>query len=94
MLSDIKSKNESTEKVVDEASEKPRMSYAQLIAEALIDAPDRMLTVSNIFNAITTKHPYYKMNVKTWQNSMRQTLRTSKNFTKVAKMASSKGVIF
>ena len=94
MLSGIKSKNESTEKVVDEASEKPRMSYAQLIAEALIDAPDRMLTVSNIFNAITTKHPYYKMNVKTWQKSMKNTLRTSKNFTKVAKMAPSQGVIF
>ena len=59
MLSVIKSKNESKEKVFDETSEKPRMSYAQLIAEALIDAPERMLTVSNIFNAIATKHPYY-----------------------------------
>ena len=31
-------------------SEKPRMSYAQLIAEGLVNAPDGMLTLSKIYN--------------------------------------------
>ncbi len=44
---------------------KPRMSYAQLIAEALMNAGDGMLTLSEIYQAISAKHPYYryKLNV-------------------------------
>ena len=40
--------------------EKPRMSYAQLIAEALMAAPDRMLTLAEIYAAIHRRHPYYR----------------------------------
>ena len=72
-------------------SEKPRMSYAQLIAEALVNAPDGMLTLSEIFNAISARHPYYKMEARNWQNSIRHNLTLNKSFTKVPRMSSSEG---
>merc|ERR1711971_1110001 len=72
-------------------SEKPRMSYAQLIAEALVNAPDGMLALSEIYNAISARHPYYKMEARNWQNSIRHNLTLNKSFTKVPRMSSSEG---
>ena len=72
-------------------SEKPRMSYAQLIAEGLVNAPDGMLTLSEIYNAISARHPYYKMEARNWQNSIRHNLTLNKSFTKVPRMSSSEG---
>merc|ERR1719219_848495 len=71
--------------------EKPRMSYAQLIAEALVHAPDGMLTLSEIYAAISARHPYYKMEARNWQNSIRHNLTLNKSFTKVPRMSSSEG---
>ena len=74
-------------------SEKPRMSYAQLIAEALVNAPDGMLTLSEIYNAISARHPYYKYKMEAWKwkNSIRLNLTLNKSFTKVPRMSSSEG---
>ena len=63
--------------------EKPRMSYAQLIAEALLSRQDRMLTLSEIYQAINRKWPYYKMEVKSWQNAIRHNLTLNPAFTKI-----------
>ena len=65
------------------SSKKPQMSYAQLIAEALNNSPDGMLTLSEIYLAISRKHPYYLMDSKNWQNSIRHTMTISKSFTKI-----------
>merc|ERR1711881_145386 len=73
------------------SEEKPRMSYAQLIAEALINAPDGMLTLSEIYLAISARHPFYKMEARNWQNSIRHNLTLNKSFTKVPRMSSSEG---
>ena len=67
------------------------MSYAQLIAEGLVNAPDGMLTLSEIYNAISARHPYYKMEARNWQNSIRHNLTLNKSFTKVPRMSSSEG---
>ena len=67
------------------------MSYAQLIAEALVHAPDGMLTLSEIYAAISARHPYYKMEARNWQNSIRHNLTLNKSFTKVPRMSSSEG---
>ena len=53
---------------------KPKMSYAQLIAEALLTGPDRMLTLNEIYIAINKQHPYYSLDASTgrnWQNAIR-----------------------
>lgn len=73
------------------SEEKPRMSYAQLIAEALVNAPDGMLTLSEIYAAISARHPFYKMEARNWQNSIRHNLTLNKSFTKVPRMSSSEG---
>lgn len=53
---------------------KPKMSYAQLIAEALLTGTDRMLTLNEIYIAINKKHPYYSLDAasgRNWQNAIR-----------------------
>ncbi|KAM3186462.1 hypothetical protein ACTXT7_004257 [Hymenolepis weldensis] len=47
--------------------EKPPYSYAQLIVQAIASAPNRRLTLSDIYNYISTTFPYYKPNQKGWQ---------------------------
>ena len=68
---------------------KPKLSYAQLIAEALMAAEDRMLTLSEIYTSVAEKHPYYKMDrSRNWQNAIRHNLTLNKCFTKVPRPAS------
>ena len=74
------SNSESDEELSD--YEKPYMSYAQLIAEALNNAPERALVLSDIYKAINAKHPFYRLETKGWQNSIRQNLTLNKNFIK------------
>ena len=67
---------------------KPRMSYAQLIAEALLTAPDGMLALKDIYIAINNKHPYYSLDEtfgRKWQNSIRHNLTLHKGFIKLAR---------
>ena len=62
--------------------EKPKMSRAQLIAEALANSPDGQLILTDIYKSINANHPYYKMKMKDWQNSIRHTLSINKSFMK------------
>jgi hypothetical protein len=63
------------------------MSYAQLIAEALMNAVGGMLTLSEIYQAISAKHPYYRMEARNWQNSIRHNLTLNKSFNKVPRLS-------
>lgn len=62
---------------------KPKMSYAQLIGEAIMHSKDRQLTLSELYAEINKRHPYYSLNNKNWQNSIRHNLTLNKSFTKV-----------
>eukprot|EP00095_Tigriopus_kingsejongensis_P008468 maker-scaffold18_size714446-snap-gene-3.30 protein:Tk08468 transcript:maker-scaffold18_size714446-snap-gene-3.30-mRNA-1 annotation:"forkhead box protein k2" len=64
-------------------SEKPRLSYAQMIAESLLQAPERMLPLAEIYVYINKKYPYYRMDVKSWQNAIRHNLTLNPGFKKV-----------
>ena len=64
-----------------EMTVKPNLTYPQLIAEALRNSPDDMLFLSDIYQAICTKYPYYKMENKKWQDAIRYTLSVNKRFT-------------
>merc|ERR1712020_393648 len=69
---------------------KPKMPYAQLIAEALLTGPDRMLTLNEIYIAINKQHPYYSLDASTgrnWQNAIRHNLTLNKAFIKVPRPA-------
>jgi len=67
---------------------RPRMSYAQLIAEALMNASDRRLTLNDIYVHINARHPYYSLKGgKGWQNAVRHNLTLNKSFVKVPRPA-------
>ena len=61
--------------------EVPKVSYAQMICEALKPAKNRMLLHSEICAFISRKYPHYKMEEQSWQDDIRQTL--SQKFKKV-----------
>ena len=61
------------------------MTYDQLITEALANAPNKMLTLNNVYIAIAAKHPFYKIEEKNgWKNSIRHNLSLNKNFIKLS----------
>ena len=63
--------------------EKPRLSYAQMIAESLMQAEDRMLPLCEIYTYINQKYPYFRMDVNSWQNAIRHNLTLNPSFQKV-----------
>ena len=50
---------------ISKGLEKPLMSYSQLIAEALVNAEEGMLMVSDLCTAVSDKYPYFKVSVTT-----------------------------
>jgi forkhead box protein K len=48
---------------------KPPFSYAQLIVQAILSAPDKQMTLSQIYNFISAQYPYYEANNRGWQVS-------------------------
>lgn len=65
-------------------SSKPPFSYAQLIVQAILSAPDKQMTLSQIYNYISAQYPYYEANNRGWQ-----VRRPSSVFEKVFNVSSS-----
>ncbi|XP_061676240.1 forkhead box protein J2 isoform X3 [Syngnathoides biaculeatus] len=62
---------------------KPPHSYATLIAMAIAAAPDRKLSLSDIYTWISDTFPYYSRTGRGWKNSIRHNLSLNKCFRKV-----------
>lgn len=67
---------------------RPFLTYFELIAEAISSAEDKQLSLKEIYLSISSRHPFYSMETKGWQNSIRERLSYKKkgDFVKVPKM--------
>lgn len=67
---------------VQDDGKKPNLSYAQLIGMAILRAPNRRLTLAQIYKWISDTFKFYQPNEAGWQNSIRHNLSLNKAFLK------------
>ena len=80
-----KSIEEKTENLALNSDIKPHFSYAQLIIQAILHAPEMQITLLGIYYFIHTNYPYYKMSNSDWKNAIRHNLSVNRYFVKVSK---------
>ncbi|KIK60461.1 hypothetical protein GYMLUDRAFT_244445 [Collybiopsis luxurians FD-317 M1] len=64
---------------------KPDLSYAALLGQAILSSPDHRLTLQEIYDWITIVYPFFKRGETTWMNSIRHVLSTTACFRKVTR---------
>ncbi|XP_028398262.1 forkhead box protein P1-like [Dendronephthya gigantea] len=61
---------------------RPPFTYASLIRQAILDAPDEQLTLNEIYNWFTNNFAYFRRNTATWKNAVRHNLSLHKCFVR------------
>lgn len=64
-------------------AEKPDLSYAALIGQAILSSKEHRLSLQHIYEWISKVYPYYKRTDQIWMNSIRHVLSTSIVFRKM-----------
>ena len=66
---------------------KPPYSYATMITQAILSNVDGVMSLSEIYNWISSHYAYYKYSKTGWQNSIRHNLSLNKAFEKVPRLS-------
>lgn len=70
---------------------KPPYSYATMITQAILSNDDGVMSLSEIYNWISSHYAYYKYSKTGWQNSIRHNLSLNKAFEKVPRRPNEPG---
>uniref|UniRef100_A0A8C4QAX3 Forkhead box P2 n=1 Tax=Eptatretus burgeri TaxID=7764 RepID=A0A8C4QAX3_EPTBU len=65
------------------AEVRPPFTYAALIRQAILETPDRQMTLNEIYNWFTRTFAYFRRNAATWKNAVRHNLSLHKCFVRV-----------
>ncbi|XP_063706481.1 forkhead box protein P1 [Culicoides brevitarsis] len=64
------------------ADVRPPFTYASLIRQAIIESPDKQLTLNEIYNWFQNTFCYFRRNAATWKNAIRTNLSLHKCFVR------------
>ncbi|CAF1066215.1 unnamed protein product [Rotaria sordida] len=81
-------------KIIDENEipKKPNQSYLEIIAEAILKTPNRMMQLYEIYNYFQRKYRYFAEDInKSWKNSVRHNLSLNDCFVKAERGTNGKG---
>ncbi|XP_062316741.1 forkhead box protein P2-like [Osmerus eperlanus] len=67
----------------ENADIRPPYTYATLIRQAIVEAPDLQLTLSEVYSWFTRTFAYFRRNAATWKNAVRHNLSLHKCFVRV-----------
>jgi hypothetical protein len=70
---------------------KPSHSYIGLIAMAILSSPQQQLVLSDIYQWILDRYPYFRARSSGWRNSIRHNLSLNDCFVKAGRSANGKG---
>lgn len=70
---------------------KPPYSYATMISKAILSTQDHMMSLSEIYDWISSHFSFYRFSKSGWHNSIRHNLSLNKAFEKVPRKANEPG---
>lgn len=70
---------------------KPTHSYIGLIAMAILSSPQQQLVLSDIYQWILERYPYFRTKGSGWRNSIRHNLSLNDCFVKAGRSGNGKG---
>ncbi|XP_078676855.1 forkhead box protein P1-like isoform X11 [Branchiostoma floridae x Branchiostoma belcheri] len=65
------------------ADVRPPFTYASLIRQAIIESPEKQLTLNEIYNWFTRTFAYFRRNAATWKNAVRYNLSVHSCFQRL-----------
>lgn len=77
--------------ISDSEAKAPGLSYIALISMAIQSSKNRRMLLSEIYQWIAEKYPYYQMKDKSWRNSIRHNLSLNECFIKCGRSENGKG---